>query len=182
MACRRIPQLSPDHLDRSVRVQLLLDNKTKEAFDTVKMALDHVVETGEAILAAELHRLNGIIALAGESGRDEHLAEQAFKTAIEVAGQQDAKLLELRASTSLARLWCDQGKLSDGEHLLASLYNCFTEGLVHPICCRPRFFWTSVERALQPDREPLRTSVRRDRQTTMLDTLRRFGSRLTSSS
>jgi tetratricopeptide (TPR) repeat protein len=42
-----------------IRVQLLSDNKTTEAFETLKMALNHVEETGEVTVAAELHRLTG---------------------------------------------------------------------------------------------------------------------------
>jgi predicted ATPase len=92
----------------------------------------HVDETGEAILAAELHRLNGIIALAKGDERDEVLAEQGLKTAIEVARDQDAKLFELRATTSLARLWSDQGKGSEAERLLGATYGWFKEGLGTP--------------------------------------------------
>jgi class 3 adenylate cyclase/tetratricopeptide (TPR) repeat protein len=112
-----------------IRVQLLFKDKISEAFDTIKIAMAHVEETGEATLAPELHRLNGIIALAKGDQRDEALAEQAFKTAIEVARDQDAKLLELRATTSLARLWRDQGKGSEAEGVLGATYAWFTEGV-----------------------------------------------------
>jgi predicted ATPase len=114
-----------------IRIQLLFE-KIDDAFETVKLALAHVAETGEAIFAAEVHRMNGIIALADKSERNEQLAEQAFQTAIEVARAQDAKLLELRAATSLARLWRDNGKRAEAETLLAPIYNWFTEGFGTP--------------------------------------------------
>ncbi|MBV9064674.1 MAG: AAA family ATPase, partial [Methylobacteriaceae bacterium] len=78
-----------------IRIQLLIKDKIDAAFKTVKVALAHVAETDETMFAAELNRLNGVIALASKSDRDEPLAEQAFQRAIEIAREQDAKLLEL---------------------------------------------------------------------------------------
>jgi predicted ATPase len=51
-----------------------------------------------------------------------------LRRAIEVARQQEAKSLELRAATSLARLWRDQGKRAEARDLLAPVYAWFTEG------------------------------------------------------
>ena len=48
--------------------------------------------------------------------------------AIEVARRQRAKTAELRAATSLARLWRDQGKRNEARNLLAPVYGWFTEG------------------------------------------------------
>jgi predicted ATPase len=42
------------------------------------------------------------------------------------------KLFEVRASTSLERLWRDQGKLAMARDLLAPIYNWFTEGFDAP--------------------------------------------------
>ena len=55
-------------------------------------------------------------------------AEERFLQAIAVAQEQQAKSWELRASTSLARLWQQQGKRADAHKLLAEVYNWFTEG------------------------------------------------------
>jgi predicted ATPase len=41
---------------------------------------------------------------------------------------QQARLFELRAATSLARIWCDQGKRNEARELLAPVYGWFTEG------------------------------------------------------
>jgi adenylate cyclase len=54
-------------------------------------------------------------------------AEECFLKAIEIARQQ-AKSLELRATTSLARLWQQQGKQHEARNTLSEIYNWFTEG------------------------------------------------------
>jgi len=55
-------------------------------------------------------------------------AEACFHQAIEIARQQEAKLLELRAVMSLARLWQQQRKTKEARQRLAEIYNWFTEG------------------------------------------------------
>ena len=55
-------------------------------------------------------------------------AETCFQTAIDTAQQQQAKLWEIRAATSLARLWQGQGKTSEAHDLLAPVYHWFTQG------------------------------------------------------
>jgi predicted ATPase len=60
---------------------------------------------------------------------DDHIsAEASFRDAIALARRQEAKLWELRASTSLAGLWRDQGKRTEARGLLAPIYCWFTEG------------------------------------------------------
>ncbi len=54
--------------------------------------------------------------------------EGIFREAIEIARRQEAKLWELRASASLARLWQRQGKKTEARDLLLPLYDWFTEG------------------------------------------------------
>ena len=55
-------------------------------------------------------------------------AEECFHKALDIAQKQEAKSLELRAATSLARLWQQQGKNAESHELLAPVYNWFTEG------------------------------------------------------
>jgi predicted ATPase len=55
-------------------------------------------------------------------------AEGCFNNALAIARRQEAKSLELRAATSLARLWQQQGKTAEARELLAPVYNWFTEG------------------------------------------------------
>ena len=76
---------------------------------------------------AELHRVEGKLLLSLAS-RDEWHAEESFRRAVEIARAQDAKSFELRASTSLARLWRHQGKRAEARGLLDPIYSWFTEG------------------------------------------------------
>jgi class 3 adenylate cyclase/predicted ATPase len=103
-----------------------------------------IEETGERMVEAELYRLKGELTLQKESKvqslksqvadpqpltpepRGE--AEACFLKAIDIAQKQQAKPWELRASTSLARLWQQQGKKADAHKLLSEVYNWFTEG------------------------------------------------------
>jgi predicted ATPase len=78
-------------------------------------------------LEAEIHRLRGVLQLTRQD-RDLAEAEDCFRQALSVARQQSAKSLELRAATSLARLWRDHGKQATAYDLLAPVYDCFTEG------------------------------------------------------
>jgi predicted ATPase len=59
-------------------------------------------------------------------------AEAAFIRAVDVARSQSAKLFELHASVSLARLWRDQGKQVEARDLLSPIYHWFTEGFDAP--------------------------------------------------
>jgi predicted ATPase len=60
-------------------------------------------------------------------------AEDSFRLALTVAQQQSAKFWEVRAATSLARLWRDQGKRTEARDLLAPIYSWFTEGFDTPV-------------------------------------------------
>jgi hypothetical protein len=55
-------------------------------------------------------------------------AARCFERALEMARRWDAKSFELRAATSLARLWRDQGRREDARRTLADVYGWFTEG------------------------------------------------------
>jgi predicted ATPase len=66
------------------------------------------------------------------NGPETAAADACFREAIEIAQGQQAKSLELRAATSLARLWADQGKRAQARDLLAPVYGWFTEGFDTP--------------------------------------------------
>jgi predicted ATPase len=54
--------------------------------------------------------------------------EAPFHQALDIARRQQARSLELRAAMSLSRLWQKQGHRIDAYHLLAPIYDWFTEG------------------------------------------------------
>jgi predicted ATPase len=92
-------------------------------------ALTRVDATGERWYEAELYRLKGELLLLQQNSDNQVEAEACFQHAITIARSQQAKSLELRAATSLARLWYQQGKHQEAYDLLAPVYNWFTEGL-----------------------------------------------------
>jgi predicted ATPase len=95
-------------------------------------ALAAIERTGEYWPAAELHRLRGqLLAALPDCGRPDE-ASAAFLRAIEIARRQSAKSWELRAATSLARLWRDQGEPADARNLLVPVYAWFAEGFETP--------------------------------------------------
>jgi class 3 adenylate cyclase/predicted ATPase len=90
-------------------------------------ALTLAETTGEWRYASELYRLKGDFLLQ-QSSANATEAETCFQHAITIAQNQQAKSWELRAATSLARLWQQQGKHKEAHDLLAPVYNWFTEG------------------------------------------------------
>ena len=87
-----------------------------------------VMDTTEVrYYAAELYRLKGALLLQ-QAVPDAAQAAACFHQALDVARQQQAKSWELRAATSLARLWQSQDKRQDAYALLAPVYEWFTEG------------------------------------------------------
>ena len=90
-------------------------------------ALALVDTTGERYYEAELYRLKGELLLQ-QSSDNATEAESCFRHAFGIARNQQAKSLELRAATSMARLWQQQGKRQEAYGLLAPVYHWFTEG------------------------------------------------------
>ena len=95
-----------------------------DALGTVESALAASEQGGQPFYDAELLRLKGELSLSS----DEAEAEALFKRALEIARSQEAKSFELRAATSLARLWQKQGNQDEARALLAPIYDWFTEG------------------------------------------------------
>ena len=86
---------------------------------------------GGVFYTAELHRLKGE-ALLGLDKANAAPAEAAFRKALAISRKQQAKALELRAATSLARLWLQQGEGTKARRLLAPVFGGFTEGFDTP--------------------------------------------------
>jgi class 3 adenylate cyclase/predicted ATPase len=102
----------------------------EEGLNRLAEAACAISETQERYAEAELHRVRGELL---KSLGDYAAAVNSFCTALAVARGQSAKLLELRAAMSLARLWRDAGKRNDARDLLALVYDWFTEGLDTPV-------------------------------------------------
>jgi predicted ATPase len=99
--------------------------KSGESLELLEDAIASIAVSGERWWQAELHRLRGRL-LAARGQHDE--SEACFRCAIEVSRGQSARTLELRAATSLARLWSDRGRNVEARDLLAPVYGWFTEG------------------------------------------------------
>jgi predicted ATPase len=104
----------------------------EEGLAAVAEAIAIVGKTGERYNEAELHRLKGALVL-GRSGVEapsdvQTEAEECFRKSIEIARQQEARSFELRAMTSLSRLWMQQGKKAEARQALAEIYGWFSEG------------------------------------------------------
>ena len=97
----------------------------QQALATVGKGLEDQERTGQRRWEAELYRLKGV-ALLGLNRIDD--AQAAFEEALHVARRQQAKSYELRAATSLARMWGEQGRRAEARELLAPVYGWFTEG------------------------------------------------------
>jgi DNA-binding NtrC family response regulator/predicted ATPase len=102
-----------------------------EGIHVSNRALEILERTGERYYEAELYRLKGELLLQASHLREslEWTPEACFHHALEIARRQQAKAWELRAATSLARLWQQQGKYSKARALLAPVYAWFTQGL-----------------------------------------------------
>jgi predicted ATPase len=116
----------------------------QEGLTALAEALAMADRTGERLHVAELYRLQGTLTLQSNiqylqsnittlqpltpNPQAEAEAEECFWKAIEIARQQQAKSLELRAAVSLSRLWQHQGKRAEAHALLAPIYGWFTEG------------------------------------------------------
>jgi len=103
--------------------------QVEEALRLIDDSLQMVQRTGESWFAAELYRHKGRLLL-----RQGHIevAEEMYRKAMSIAREQEAKLWELRAAASLARLRRDQGRDAEARDLLAPVYGWFTEGFDTP--------------------------------------------------
>ena len=111
-------------VEKQLQLGLLYDARA-----SLDEAFAFVDQTDERYWEAELFRLKGeLLLFDGEIAG----AEACFKKAVEIARQQEAKSLELRAGMSLSRMWAAHGKRTKARQLLAEIYNWFTEGFGTP--------------------------------------------------
>jgi predicted ATPase len=103
--------------------------KPGDGLATLAEAIALVEEFNEQYYAAELYRLQGALLL--RQGNEDR-AEASLQEAVEISKRQSARSWELRAVTSLARLWQKQGRLDEARAMLAEVYGWFTEGFDAP--------------------------------------------------
>jgi class 3 adenylate cyclase/predicted ATPase len=101
--------------------------QVEEGLHLLAEALAACEASGRADVLAEVYRLQGALLLQ-QDAPDVVQAEACFQQALAIARRQQAKSWELRAATSLARLWQQQGQRAEAQALLASVYGWFTEG------------------------------------------------------
>jgi len=104
---------------------LLRMGEHQQALAAIGKGVEDQERTGQRRWEAELHRLKGV-ALVGLNRIEE--GQIALEKALRVARRQQAKSYELRAATSLARLWGEQDRRTKARDLLAPVYGWFTEG------------------------------------------------------
>jgi predicted ATPase len=102
-------------------------SQVDEGLRLLAEALMGFEESGRGDMLAEAYRLQGEL-LLHQAIPDAAQAEACFQQALAIACRQQAKSWELRASTSLSRLWQQQGKRDAARQLLAEVYHWFTEG------------------------------------------------------
>jgi predicted ATPase len=106
---------------------MALAGKLEEALTALDDASAKAAGSGVRGWDAEIHRLRGELT-ARLPYPDPAKAEDSFRTALAIAREQGTRGYELRAATSLARLWGEQGRRGDARDLLAPVYGSFTEG------------------------------------------------------
>ena len=106
-----------------------LQGQPQKGLATAERALEIALENDELYYQAELLRVRGELLLMEGASED---AAASFQKAIDVARTQQAKAWELRATTSLARLWRDEGRESDARRALQEIYSWFEEGFDTP--------------------------------------------------
>ena len=111
---------------------------------------------GERFFEAGLHQLQGELTLM-RSAAAVDAAERCFLRALAVARRQRARALELRAATSLARLWARRGETRRARSLLAAVCRSFSEGLDTPDLCDAASLIAELDALAAP--EPLNASA-----------------------
>jgi tetratricopeptide (TPR) repeat protein len=114
----------PQHALDLARVYALA-GKPDGALSTLERGLEVTRRSGVEVDLAMMYLLKGCLF---ESKSNLGEAEKSFRTSIETARRQSAKSMELRATTSLARLLRDTGRRDEARAMLADIYGWFTEG------------------------------------------------------
>jgi predicted ATPase len=108
----------------------LAANQIDQALTCVAEGQAFAIEFNEHFFEPELYRLQGEVLT--RKGALPQQIEKCYQQALALARQQEAKMLEVRAAISLARLWQQQGRRSEAHALLAGVYFGFREGFTTP--------------------------------------------------
>jgi predicted ATPase len=117
-----LPQLSLYLAEACLAVE-----RFEEGLAAINEGLRQTVQYDERAACAELHRIRGELLAASSGSRPEEV-EICFGDALDIARKQQAKTLELRAATSLGRLWSERGERQRARDLLAPIYGSFEKG------------------------------------------------------
>ena len=109
---------------------LLVRNEPELALEAIDHGLSIVSHNSERFFEAELYRLKARALL--ERGAPDAEAESLLDQALRTARSQQARSLELRAATDLAKLWMKQGKRAEALDIVGSIYARFSEGFDTP--------------------------------------------------
>jgi predicted ATPase len=125
-------------LNNTYTLALLADmylrkKQIEEGLNAVKEAQELAITQGERCWQAELFRLNGELLLA-QSDQSISAAEQCFAEAVRIAQEQRARMLELRAATSLARLLRKLNRSDTARRILNSTLSQFGAQDTNPDC------------------------------------------------
>ena len=120
---------------KTIRLSMLAESfrlsyRYDEGIATVHEALAFAERTHELFWVPELYRLQGELLL--HSGENHREVEDSYQKSLAISRQQSSRLLELRTSVSLARLWQSQGQTAKAYQLLTPIYAWFTEGFDTP--------------------------------------------------
>ena len=121
-----IPHFGTVRLGRAAAVFIEV-GELAEAGALLTEAYQLMERVNERWYEAELHRLQGLLLSTNSPLRLDD-AEASFEKALAIARSLGARLFELRAAMSMARLWRDQGKREEARELLAPTYGWFIEG------------------------------------------------------
>jgi class 3 adenylate cyclase/tetratricopeptide (TPR) repeat protein len=109
---------------------LLLRNESEAAMDVIDHGLSIVSHNSERFLEAELYRLKASVLLM--RGAPDEEVESLLDQSLRTARSQQARSLELRTATDLARLWKNRGRHAEALDVLSSIYGRFSEGFDTP--------------------------------------------------
>jgi class 3 adenylate cyclase len=119
-------KLHTTHYEMALADCLLREGRIAEARLHLNVARAHCASYGEAYLAAEIDRLEGVL-LQSEQAATE-LVEDYFKKSLSTAGRQGAHLFELRTAIAFARVLADRGERRRAVDILAPAFSWFTDG------------------------------------------------------